>query len=129
MTGGGFALVENTVLDDAQLDLYDVAVYTALKSFCSDADSAGVWTCWPSVKTLCARAHASRGKVFEVLKRLEAFGYISRAARFDGKNRQSSRFTLHPPCTTCTPPSAPRGLPPSTVETTPVHATAHRRYQ
>ena len=121
MTGGGFALVENAVLDDARLDLYDVAVYTALKSFCSDADSAGVWTCWPSVKTLCARARASRRRVFEVLKKLEALGFISRKARFDKNIRQSSRFTLHPQCTTCTPPSAPCALPPCTTCTPPVH--------
>lgn len=90
--GYPFFIVDKSFMDDERVESTHICVVAGLKYF-TNSDAA----CWPSVKTIAAKARLSERAVFRALKDLEDWGYIKRQQRFNGKQQLPSVYKFIPP--------------------------------
>ncbi|WP_282012763.1 helix-turn-helix domain-containing protein [Pyramidobacter piscolens] len=103
-----FFIVDKSFLDDERIDHTDICTVVALKYFTHNSNMK----CWPSIKTIAAKARLGERTVYRSLEKLERLGYIKRQQRFTGKQRLSSIFYFLPP-PACEAVPAPQAVPPA----------------
>jgi DNA replication protein len=86
-SGFHFTIVDNYILEGAELSDSEQIVYIHLKKYASSSNS-----CFPGVPTLATKLKRSKNYVRDVLKTLEDKGYI----KIDYRYGQSNEYTLLP---------------------------------
>lgn len=89
-----FTKISNNIIDDFNLDHYDIMVFLAL---CKHMDNK-TKQCWPSRKTLAKYARVCDSTLTRCLNHLEELGYITVERRLveNTNSKASNLYTIHP---------------------------------
>ena len=93
-TRGHFTIIDNAIIKEEELTIYDKMVYTVLCMFANPKTRS----CYPSLETIAKHAGCSSRKAFDVVNKLDEMGYITKITKkTDAKNAHACNlYVIHP---------------------------------